>query len=255
VNRGRADFGEILGEHLFPKLRKHKFAQRQPGAARISTVATTPDHKEVTMKTQIRIAVLSLLTILCLMLAVAPAMADSILYDNGPSNDAFNAWNISDGHAVSDSLVCRKAGKDQQEYMRVSLSEAIPTTVEWSIGTSPFAGDIASGTASLTILSSFINEFGYNVDDVSFSTGGVDLSAGTTYWLTVQNATTSNGNPVYWDENSGPSQAYDSALGTIPSEAFTIYGSGSSTPEPSSLLLFGSGVLGIGGLLRKRLFG
>ena len=42
------------------------------------------DHKEVTMKTQVRIASLSLLTILCLMLAGTPAMAGNILYENGP---------------------------------------------------------------------------------------------------------------------------------------------------------------------------
>jgi hypothetical protein len=47
-----ADRGEIVGEHLSPKRREHKFAQLQPGAARASNVATTPDQKEVTMKTQ-----------------------------------------------------------------------------------------------------------------------------------------------------------------------------------------------------------
>ena len=59
------------------------------------------------------------------------------------------------------------------------------------------------------------------------------------------------------DEGPCPSIASDSALGTIPSEAFTINGSngGGSTPEPSSLALFGSGVLGIGGLLRRRFLG
>jgi hypothetical protein len=81
---GGADRGEILGEHLFPNLRERKFAQRAPSAARTSTVvATTYDHKEVTVKTQTRMASLSLLAILCLGLAAAPARA-GILYDNGP---------------------------------------------------------------------------------------------------------------------------------------------------------------------------
>jgi hypothetical protein len=30
---------------------------------------------------------------------------------------------------------------------------------------------------------------------------------------------------------------------------------GGSTPEPSSLLLFGSGIVGLGGLLRRRFLG
>src|ERR1035441_6405759 len=64
--------------------------------------ATTPDHKEVTMKTQIRIAALSLLTILCLMLAVAPAMAGT-LYSNGPYDGNTAAWGIGGNHVVTDS--------------------------------------------------------------------------------------------------------------------------------------------------------
>jgi hypothetical protein len=79
-------------------------------------------------------------------------------------------------------------------------------------------------------------------------------------YLTLQNACTTSGcsvsNPIYWDENSGPSTAYENTLGSIPSEAFTVTGSGSpppNSPEPSSILLFGSGVLGVAGILRRRL--
>jgi hypothetical protein len=51
-----------------------------------------------------RTAFLSLLTILCLMLAVVPAMA-TILYTNGPYNDTTEAWQINFGFTVSDSFV------------------------------------------------------------------------------------------------------------------------------------------------------
>src|SRR5664280_2895818 len=50
-----------------------------------------------------RTASFSLLTILCLMLAVDPAMADT-LYDNGPYNGTTDAWAIDYGSAVSDSF-------------------------------------------------------------------------------------------------------------------------------------------------------
>ena len=64
--------------------------------------------------------------------------------------------------------------------------------------------------------------------------------------------------PVYWDENSGPSSASESTLGSIPSEAFTVFGTQSSStgtvPEPSRIILFGSGVLGLGALVRRNLF-
>jgi len=211
---------------------------------------------------KLRIASLALLTVCCLMLGAAPALADNILYDNGPINGTVNAWNISDSYAVSDTLVCRKASKEQQEDIGVwALPRSTPLTTGWSIGTSAFGGDIGSGTASLTVLSLFTNEFGYNVDEVSFSTS-VSLAAGTTYWLTLQNTPTADGDPVYWDENSGvgcmspdcPSQAQENTLGTIPSEAFTILGgTNPTTPEPSSIMLFGSGILGLAGVLRRSL--
>ncbi len=43
-------------------------------------------------------------------------------------------------------------------------------------------------------------------------------------------------------------------MGTIPSEDFTIGGGsgGGTTPEPSSIVLFGSGLAGLAGLLRRK---
>jgi hypothetical protein len=53
-------------------------------------------------------------------------------------------------------------------------------------------------------------------------------------------------------------------VGTIPSESFTVLGTQSTTttsttttgttPEPSSILLLGSGILGLAGVLRRKLF-
>jgi hypothetical protein len=62
-----------------------------------------------------------------------------------------------------------------------------------------------------------------------------------------------SGDPVYWDESSGPSMALDSGLGTIPSESFTILGNATTgtTPEQSSFLLLASGIVGVAGLIRR----
>jgi hypothetical protein len=58
-----------------------------------------------------------------------------------------------------------------------------------------------------------------------------------------------------------PSSAQESTLGTIPSEAFTLSyiettttTSSGTTPEPGSIMLFGSGILGLAGILRRKLF-
>jgi hypothetical protein len=86
--------------------------------------------------------------------------------------------------------------------------------------------------------------------------------SGKTYWLTLTNAVVPSGDAVYWDENSGvgctspgcPSQALEPLIGTIASESFDITGtSDGAALEPSSIVLFGSGVLGLAGVLRRRL--
>ena len=145
------------------------------------------------------------------------------------------------------------------------------TSVDWMLSTGP-CSDFGSGcgtvvgfgTASgsnLTDQFLYTNGFGFDIDLITVSNLNVPEINGTGYWLTLANATVTNGDPVYWDENSGggchspgcPSIAYENTLGTIPSEAFTIGGGGSgTTPEPSSIILFGSGLVGLRGVLRRK---
>ena len=106
--------------------------------------------------------------------------------------------------------------------------------MDWSITTGENSGStIASGTASgKNLTDTFVssNQYGYDVDMIAVSNISAATSAGTTYWLNLQNAIVPSGDPVYWDENSGvgcggsgcPSSASESAVGTIPGEAFTI---------------------------------
>jgi hypothetical protein len=88
----------------------------------------------------------------------------------------------------------------------------------------------------------------------------VNLASTGSYWLNIQNASSAAGDPVYWDENSGPSMASENTVGTIPSESFTVLGTSSTTttttffgPEPSEPALLLSGFVGLAAVLRRKL--
>jgi hypothetical protein len=220
------------------------------------------------MKT--RIAFLSLLA-LCVTLAAVPAIAQ-VTYDNGPVNGQVDAWTINFGFAVSDTFHL-SANTDATTWQFNFWAWVEPgdtvTSVELQMGTSYFGNNLFDIILPLAQSQCSTNNFGFDVCDESETFTGPALSAGN-YFLTLSNATTLDGNPLYWDENSGvgctspgcPSSAQENTLGSIPSEAFTLFGeaagtttSGSgTTPEPSSIMLLGSGILGLAGMLRRKLF-
>jgi PEP-CTERM motif len=202
-----------------------------------------------------RTALFSLLTIFCLLLAVAPAMADT--YSNGPYNGTNDAWTINFGFTVSDSFTLSSGSVDSFHfvYWDASASDLL-TTADLQLGTTSFGG----GTTTVAFSNTFLgtNQYGYNLYQAD-ATGLSIAWAGGAGFATLGNACSTSGcsvsNPIYWDENSGPSTAYENTLGSIPSEAFTLGGfcCGPPVPEPSSILLFGSGILGLVGILRRKL--
>jgi PEP-CTERM motif len=208
------------------------------------------------------------IAVLCLGLATIPAWAQWS-YDNGPINGSADAWTINFGFIVSDTYIAE--GSSNVTGFSFGAWEFPADTlisVQWSITSGENSGTVfGSGTASgASVTDKYIstNQFGYNIDLIAVTGLSVPQTSGTQYWLNLFNATVPSGDPVGWDENSGkgckssgcPSLASESAVGTIPSEAFAISSSSSTgtTPEPSNILLFGSGILGLTGLLRRRLF-
>ncbi len=209
-----------------------------------------------------------LLVSLALAIALAvPAGAQTEIYDNGPINGNVDAWTINFGFAVSDSFTV-SGGNSTVTGLAFGgrlLPVDVLTSVDLSITSSEFGGtSYFDQVVSITQSDCISNQYGYNICHENASFNGPTLSNGG-YWLTLENATTNTGDPVYWDENSGvgcqsygcPSSASENSIGTIPSESFTLYGRSSgtgSTPEPGSILLFGSGLLGVIVVRHRRWF-
>jgi hypothetical protein len=188
-----------------------------------------------------------------------PAVAQSDLYDNGAINGTIDAWTINEGFTVSDtfSLASNSTlnGLSFGAWLEPDGDSLV--SAEVSITSEEFGGTtFFDQSVNFTQSGCGTNQVGFNVCTETGSFSGPTLNAGT-YWLTLNNAVTTLGEPVYWDESDGPSLASNNAIGTLGSESFTILGSSSSgggtTPEPSSILLFGSGVVGVGVLLRRKL--
>ncbi len=200
------------------------------------------------------------LSLLALCVAAVPATAQ-VLYYNGPINGTTDAWTINSGFVVSDSFTVASGGDTAVGLQFGAWADPgdVLESAQVSITSSEFGGtSFYNQVVNFTQSGCSGNQYGFNVCTESASTfGSVNLAAGT-YWLNLENAVVNTGDPIYWDENSGPSSASENSVGTIPSEAFTILdeigtSSSNSVPEPSSIMLFASGVVGLAGMLRRKL--
>ena len=214
---------------------------------------------------KLRITLFSLLAFS--MVAGAVAATAQTVYSNGPINGNVDSWPFNFGFIVSDTFNVVNNGTTITGFdfgAHLFPGDTL-TSAELSITSGENGGTTYfDQTLNFTQSMCRVNVFGMNVCLETSTFQGPTLNLGT-YWLNLQNGSVPSGDPVYWDENSGPSSASFSTLGSIPSEAFTVLGTSSGTtttsttstttsvPEPSSILLLASGVLGLAGMVRRRL--
>src|ERR1019366_2009890 len=221
---------------------------------------------------KIRITTLSL-TIVCLALSPPAFAGTTTFYNDGGIDGTLQAWLVSGPlYSYGDAYWDTSNGF-------VSAASGPPTTLEWGewsvgapasfsyeLGSAAFGTDLGSGTVAQNSSNSvflFTNSNGYGVYDVKVGITSLAMTAGNTYWLSISNATdaANDGNQA-WDVPGlgGPATCNHRRDGInlgwcgTGGESFTLTGSTpGTTPEPSSLLLFGSGILGLAGGLRRKL--
>lgn len=188
------------------------------------------------------------------------------LYSNGPVNGTTDAWTINSGFVVSDTFNLAAGGGTIVgfNFYAWMFPGDVLQNAEISITSSEFGVTAYfDGVVNFTQSACSTNQIGFNVClEASSDFSGPTLGAGT-YWLNLQNATVNDGDPIYWDENSGPSSASENSVGTIPSEAFTVLGAceanktspdcGPPVPEPGSIWMWLTGAASIAGIWLRRL--
>jgi len=208
------------------------------------------------------------LVLVGVLLALALPASAQILYEDGPINGETDGWTINLGFVVSDTFTI-STGNSTVSGLSFG-AWLTPGDVLESAEVTISSQEVGGGTVyfdqvvNFTASNCFVNNYGYDVCTETGNFNGPTLNNGTTPWLSLQNAVVNDGDPVYWDENSGvgchspgcPSEAGNGGFGTLPSESFSILGTSTgsgSVPEPGSLALVGGGFFAIVGTLRRRL--
>jgi hypothetical protein len=207
------------------------------------------------------------LSLLAALAVSSPAFAD-VIYSDGPV-DGTTAGLYIDGpttgpylQTISDGFVASMSGNVAVlTFAEWVPTGTTPTSVGWWLGTSALGADIGSGYTGQVSDTYLWTTSGYDIYEDTVTGLSGFLTAGQTYYLTLGEANDSSGSQYdAWDVNGGPATCF-AAQGGVPlgpcgygGETFTLStGSTSPTPEPGSLMLLGSGILGMAGVVRRRL--
>jgi PEP-CTERM motif len=220
---------------------------------------------------KMRIALSLLLTVMCLGLASTPLMAGTIFTTGGPEQPSpvgFAPFGppMPDNPVAAVSFDCPASSCIVQGIsfwdFSTNGSSYTPTLLnEVWLGPSPYSTTYGAFSAPLTQTScisgvtNWCNEF----INVHADNGDITVPGGIS-WLTLygENVNTETawsnaaglGDPsttLSLDPTTGLITGYPSSL------AFSVFGQVGTTPEPSSILLLGSGILGLAGVLRRKM--
>jgi hypothetical protein len=219
------------------------------------------------------------LTVLCLTPTIPAMAADVTLFSNGPGspNDPF-AWELGPGVPATNSFYIGAPATITGVSVGLWVDAGhIPLTVELGLGTAPFGSDLGfvlgllPSLVSLGHNSSGLCVGGCDVYQATFRFPGIAVdgtSVNDPYWLSMQSGYCGPGCTFFgWDQNSGvgctgwnhtfqgcPSQAFYNGFNPIPSEDPEIIGFlNNPIPEPGSIMLFGSAIVGLAAGLRRKL--
>lgn len=170
-----------------------------------------------------------------------------IVYDNGPIDGNTYAWEIDSYNGlynvVSDTFTLAGSSTITGISFGAWLDPGTTLyTAQIIISSQPDNGGTIyynSPPLNFTQTGCVLNQYGYNVCTETVSNLDIPRLSPGTYWMNLQNASVSNLNSAYWDQNSGvgcmspgcPSQAQSYYYGTIPSESFTLLGDSDPPPQ------------------------